>query len=157
MIILIWCSFLTTQCRGWLAMLVTFGNRRESMPRVYAQKFKDEYADDIYSIIANGGSIRKISAKYDISTSTAWAWLTKNMSKYKLAMEARTSIRVEDMFECFDELRSGTLDVAVFREMKDVIKWTSGKESSTIYADQNKALGEAVANYATYLETLPKK
>lgn len=120
-------------------------------------KWNKEYADDIYFIIANSGSIRTIAEKYDISKSTAWEWLWKDEAKYKLAMESRVFIRVEDMFNCFEELRSGSLDVAVFREMKDVIKWAAGKESNTVYADHNKKIGEAVAGYAAYLETLPKK
>ena len=129
------------------------------MPKrpLYNEKWRPEFTDDIYSIIANGGSIRIIANKYDVDRETAWRWLMKDADKYREARDSRVSIRVEGMFECFDELRKGTLDVAVFREMKDVIKWTSGRESSSLYADSKKDIADAIVSYQSYLDTLPKK
>ena len=67
------------------------------MPKrpLYNEKWRPEFTDDIYSIIANGGSIRIIANKYDVDRETAWRWLMKDADKYREARDSRVSIRVE--------------------------------------------------------------
>ena len=91
----------------------------------------DEIKDHAYDVIANGGSIRVIAEYYNVSRQAVHKWLVGDMDRYNAAREARSALRVEDMFNSMEDLIDGKIDPQVYHQIKDTIKWTTGKESHT--------------------------
>lgn len=118
-------------------------------------KWRMEYADDIYEIIANGGSIRKIAAKYEVSLNVAWKWLIKDMDRYREAVATRASINIESMFLLTDDLLEGKIDTGSYKAICDTFKWLASKEGLEMYRDKGKSSKTTNAvqtNYVNFLQ-----
>lgn len=118
-------------------------------------KWRMEYADDIYEIIANGGSIRKIASKYKISLHLAWKWLVKDMDRYREAVATRASINIESMFLLTDDLLEGKIDTGSYKAICDTFKWLASKEGLEMYKDKgrsSKTTNAVQTNYVNFLQ-----
>lgn len=120
----------------------------------YKHTWKEEYADDIYEIIANGGALTDIARKYEISPRLAWSWVTKDMPRYQESMAIRATLRVETMFVLADELVKGKIDPLTFKAISNMVMWVASKEGSNMYKDQQNiaSTSNAKLSYVSFLE-----
>lgn len=114
--------------------------------------YTDEIGEHAYSIIANGGSLKSIAEYYGVHRSAAHKWLLRDPEKYAAAKEARAALRVEDMFDSMQDMIEGKIDAGVYHQIKDTIKWTSGKESKQYSDKDNKEEKEKVMTYEEALK-----
>lgn len=104
--------------------------------------------------VADGGHLRAISAEFGIAASTLCGYLIDTGERYDRALLLRGMKHVDEMREFMDDLIKGDMDVAVYREVKDSIKWLAGKEIPQRYGDR-KEYNVKVQNITDLLEGLP--
>lgn len=115
--------------------------------------------DKLLQNVAQGISLRESADEFGVPKSTLCDHLLKpeSIERYDMALQTRTILHVDQMFEEMKKLIDGKptqIDIAVFREIKDCIKWTAGKEMSHRYGDKHQ-LDVKVQNINDLLNELP--
>ena len=114
----------------------------------------DDNINKALEMIAQGNTIKGAAKAFGVCPATMCKLFMRAGEKYDLAREIRATLRVDQMLEHLEDLMSGKIDVAVFRELKDTVKWQACHEIPKRYGDK-KEYNVKLQNITDLLTELP--
>ena len=97
---------------------------------------RQELAEKALEDIGNGSHLKKIAKELGCSYGGLSMYLTEHYPEmYTRARESRTQAHVDYLTELEVDLLMGSIEPAVYREIKDRVKWQAGKENKGLYGD----------------------
>lgn len=119
-------------------------------------KFDPEKAEVALWEIASGGTLSTASKKTGIPKATLGQWMLDRVyDKYMAAREIRAVIHVDELRDYSQDMIGGKMDVAVFRELKDMNKWQAAHENSKLFGQRHQ-VDVGVKQVSDFLDNIPE-